>query len=137
MALGALAGLLVPALIDVGRTVASNIFPNPEDERKKQALENQLTAQLQASADRISEAAAQVIQTEAASRHWLAANWRPLTMLTFVSLIVARWLGYSAEGMTEAEYVAVYDLIELGLGGYVIGRTAEKIAPGIISAFRK
>ena len=91
---------------------------------------------VQHSAD-IEKAAASIINTEAASKHWLAANWRPLTMIVFVGLIVARWLGYSAEGMSEAEYLEVYALIKIGLGGYVVGRSAEKIVPKIIDARRK
>jgi hypothetical protein len=77
------------------------------------------------------EAAASIVRTEAASAHWLAANWRPITMLTFVALIVARWMGYSAPGLTEAEVLKLWDIVQLGLGGYVIGRSVEKIAPAI------
>jgi hypothetical protein len=38
--------------------------------------------------------------------------------------------------MTEAEYLEVYSLIKIGLGGYVLGRSAEKIAPGVIGAIK-
>jgi hypothetical protein len=30
----------------------------------------------------------------------------------------------------------MWDLLKLGVGGYVMGRSAEKVAPGIISAFK-
>ncbi len=72
------------------------------------------------------EEAASIIRAEAQGGSWLQRSWRPITMLTFVGLIVARWLGVSADGMTEAEYVSVYELIKLGLGGYVVGRSVEK-----------
>jgi len=58
-----------------------------------------------------------------------------LTMLTFVALIVARWLGWTAPGMSEAEYLSLYDLMKIGLGGYVVGRTVEKVAPGLLDKF--
>lgn len=79
---------------------------------------------------------AAVIMAEVASQSWLARNWRPLTMLTFVGLIVSRWMGWAAPGMSEAEYLSVYDLVKIGLGGYVAGRTAEKITPAVIAAFK-
>jgi len=85
---------------------------------------------------KIVAAQASIIQAEANGKSWLQRNWRPITMLTFVALIVARWMGWTAPGMSEAEYLSVYDLMKLGIGGYVLGRSAEKIAPGVIRAWR-
>jgi hypothetical protein len=67
-----------------------------------------------------------IVNSEAKSEHWLTANWRPITMLTFVALIVARFLGYEAEGMSPKEYEMLWELVKLGLGGYVVGRSVEK-----------
>jgi len=83
------------------------------------------------------KAQAQIINTEAASQHWLAANWRPLTMLVFVALIVARWFGWAAPNLQEEEYIKLWSIVELGLGGYVIGRSVEKIVPQIAGALKK
>jgi len=80
---------------------------------------------------------ADIVKTEAASSNWLTASWRPIVMLTFTGLVVARWFGFAAEGMSEDEYMMAWKLIQLGLGGYVIGRSAEKIVPGIAQAFKK
>jgi hypothetical protein len=67
----------------------------------------------------------------------LAANWRPITMLIFVGLIVARWFGWAAPNLAEEEYIKLWSIVELGLGGYVIGRSAEKILPKIVEAVKK
>jgi len=83
------------------------------------------------------KAQSQIINTEAASQHWLAANWRPLTMLVFVALIVARWFGWAAPNLQEEEYLKLWSIVELGLGGYVIGRSVEKIVPQIAGALKK
>jgi len=64
-------------------------------------------------------------------------TWRPITMLTFVALIVARWLGWSAPNLAEAEALKLWDIVEIGLGGYVIGRSAEKILPGLVTTIKK
>jgi hypothetical protein len=79
---------------------------------------------------------ASIIREEAKSEHALAATWRPILMLTFGALIVARWLGFSAPGITEAEILKLWDIVELGLGGYVIGRSAEKIVPALAGALK-
>lgn len=128
---------ILPILASIGGQIAKNLFPDPADEIKRQEVGNQFTLGVMQHANAIEQAAAEVVKAEAASSHWLAANWRPLTMLTFVGLVVARWMGWTAPGMTEAEYLSIYDLIKIGIGGYVVGRSAEKIVPAITEAMRK
>ena len=70
--------------------------------------------------------AADLITAEAKSEYWLAGNWRPITALTFVALIVSRWMGWAPAGMSEAEYLSVYELVKIMIGGYVLSRGAEK-----------
>lgn len=79
---------------------------------------------------------ADIVKTEAASEHWLAASWRPITMLTFVALIVARWFGWAAPDLSEAEYLKLWSIVEFGLGGYVVGRSVEKIMPSVAGAMK-
>jgi hypothetical protein len=78
-----------------------------------------------------------IIRAEASSEHWLAAVWRPIVMLTFAGLIVARWIGWSAPGISESEVLKLWDIVELGLGGYVIGRSAEKIGATVVDAMKE
>lgn len=79
---------------------------------------------------------ADIIKAETTSESWLAQSWRPIMMLTFGALIVARWLGYSAPGISEDEILKLWDIVELGLGGYVIGRSVEKVVPSITQALK-
>ncbi len=72
------------------------------------------------------EAQQSIIVAEANSESWLARNWRPLTMLTFVGLIVIHWLGLTAQTITEVQSVELLGLVKIGLGGYVLGRSSEK-----------
>lgn len=125
---------LIPTLAPILGKVVGNLFPDPEQKAKAEA---EMMKALLAHQAEIEGAAAKIIQTEAASQHWLAANWRPLTMLVFVCLIVARWFGWAAPNLSEAEYVKLWSIVEFGLGGYVVGRSVEKIAPSIADAMRK
>ena len=68
----------------------------------------------------------QAVMAEATGESWLQRNWRPITMLTFVTLIVARWLGYV--DLTTEETQWGYRIMEIGIGGYILGRSGEKIA---------
>lgn len=125
---------LVPALAPIIGQIVGSLFPDPTEKAKAEA---EAMRQLLANQSEIESAAAKIIQTEAASTHWLAANWRPLTMLVFVGLIVARWFGWAAPGLQEAEYLKLWSIVEFGLGGYVVGRSVEKVAPSIAAAMKR
>lgn len=68
-------------------------------------------------------AKAQIINSEAKSEHWLTATWRPITMLTFLGLAVGDSLGLLASPLRDEAWM----LLQIGLGGYVVGRSAEKV----------
>lgn len=128
---------ILSALSPILGKVVSNLFPDPADELKRLELQNQFQLALMAQAGQIEKAASDIVLAEAQSENWLASSWRPIMMLTFGSLIVARWLGFTAPGVTEAVELKLWSIIELGLGGYVLGRSAEKIAPSIAAALKK
>lgn len=72
-------------------------------------------------------ARANIVNSEASSSNWLASSWRPLTMLTFLVLAVGDSLGLLATPLRDEAWM----LLQLGLGGYVVGRSGEKIAQTI------
>ena len=132
---------LIGGVIEAGLKILDRVLPDPTQKlaaqlellKLQQAGEfKALEADLQLALSR-----ADIIKTEAASSHWLAANWRPILMLTFGGLIVARWFGWAAPNLSQDEYLKLWDIVEFGLGGYVIGRSVEKIAPSIAQAIKK
>jgi hypothetical protein len=125
---------LLPALVPILGKALGNLIP---DANARAQAEAEVAKQLLASSAELERAAGEIVLAEARSEHFLAACWRPILMLTFGALIVARWLGYSAPGISEAEVLKLWDIVQLGLGGYVIGRSAEKIAPQIVAALKK
>lgn len=130
----------VSAAFDVGGKIIDRLWPDPtqRDAAKLKLMELQQSgalAQLAAQTE-LSKGAADIVKTEAAGG-FLASSWRPITMLVFVVLIVARWFGFAAPNLQEAEYLKLWDIVQLGLGGYVIGRSVEKIVPDITNALKK
>jgi hypothetical protein len=130
-------GEILGILGKVAGSVADRIFPDPEHELKRIELQQALQAAVLERTSEIERAAAEVVKAEAQGQSWLQRTWRPVTMLVFVGLIVARWLGWSAPNLGEAEVLKLWDIVEIGLGGYVIGRSAEKVLPGLASSIRK
>jgi hypothetical protein len=74
-----------------------------------------------------------IITAEANGQGILQRNWRPVTMLTFLFLVVCDSFGLLAFRLADEAWT----LLQLGLGGYVIGRSAEKITKPIIDAIKK
>ena len=50
-------------------------------------------------------------------------NWRPITMLTFLALVVCDSFGWLANPLASEAWT----LLQIGLGGYVAGRSVEKV----------
>lgn len=117
----------VTAALDIGGKLLDKFFPDADAEMKQRL--SQFLA--------VFTAQAEIVKTEAASQHWLAANWRPILMLTFGALIVARWFGWAAPNLGEAEYIKLWDIVQLGLGGYVVGRSVEKVVPALADAIKR
>lgn len=124
----------VNLLLGLGGKLIDSLFPDPQqaNEAKLKLFEMQQKGELtQLSAQ------ASIVEAEARSENWLTSSWRPITMLVFTALIVARWFGWAAPNLSPEEYIKLWDIVELGLGGYVIGRSAEKVIPTIAAAVKK
>ncbi len=68
-----------------------------------------------------------IVYSETAGESWLQRNWRPVVMLIFTGLICAHWLGFTPPNLPESVVLKLLDIVQVGLGGYVIGRSAEKV----------
>jgi hypothetical protein len=78
----------------------------------------------------------QKLQTEVilaeANGNWLQRSWRPILMLAFGFIVI--YVKFIAPLFSlripplENEF---WNLLQLGIGGYVVGRSAEKIAGNI------
>ena len=75
---------------------------------------------------------ARIIEAEAKSEHWITSAWRPITMLTMLALVVLDSFAWLPNPLSEQAFL----LIQLGLGGYVVGRSVEKIAAPIMKAMK-
>lgn len=120
-------------LVGAGLSIINKLIPDPAAKAAAQAkwLEMEHDERMEMLKGQV-----QIIAAEAASSSWLASSWRPLTMLVFTGLIVCRWFGWAAPNLSPEEYIKLWDIVQLGLGGYVIGRSAEKIAPSIVAAIK-
>jgi hypothetical protein len=132
--IGALLPILAPLVGDVlGRIL-------PEDQNKRAEIERELNMALVTNSHAIEQAAAQVVMAEAKSEHTITATWRPILMLTITAIVgwnyllapIATVIINYALGQQVALSIPLPDelwnLLMIGVGGYVVGRSGEKIA---------
>lgn len=133
---GPLKGLMDGATGIIGKFVAS-----PEE---KTAATFQL-AQLQAAvmqavrdADaKFAEMQQNVIIAEAKSDSVLARNWRPILMLVFTAIIANTYMVAPIfHTPTTPLPDQMWDLLKLGVTGYIVGRSVEKAGPSIAQVFK-
>jgi hypothetical protein len=122
--------MALPALLGIAGNIIGGIFDivdkTVEDKDKAAEIKAGLQTQVLQMLNKELDTAGNIIVAEAKGDSWIQRNWRPITMLVFVGLVVAKWLGFTAPGVSEEIELALLDIIKVGLGGYVVGRSVEK-----------
>ena len=93
-------------------------------------LETALMSQTLAYEQKLAESQANIIVAEATANSWLTRTWRPITMLTFVALVV--WSQFTGMAIPPD----LWFVIKIGLGGYLGGRSVEKSVEGIVKVMK-
>ena len=104
-----------------------------EIKQKMFQIQSEAFKQAEAYEKELLSAKAKIISAEAQGASWLQRNWRPITMLTFLVLVVCDSFGLLAFRLADEAWT----LLQIGLGGYVVGRSAEKIVPKITEVMNK
>lgn len=115
---------LVNPITGLIKGVLDKVVP---DAAERDRISFEIQQALLANQGRELEEAVKVILAEANGESWLQRNWRPLTMLWFTGLVGAHWLGYTPENLSENVVLGLLDIVQVGIGGYVLGRSGEKI----------
>ena len=100
-----------------------------EEERLK--AKNEIFKVLQEQQLELQKLQTEIIVTEA-NGNWLQRSWRPILMLAFGFIVI--YVKFIAPLFSlpipplENEF---WNLLQLGIGGYVVGRSVEKVAGNI------
>jgi len=122
---------IIGSALSLGMKLIERVIPDPV---AKQAAQLKLLELQQAGELKEIDAAMQVVASEAQSEHWLTANWRPLLMTTFTAIIFNNYLlAPYLQAITGASVLLtlppdMWTVLEIGIGGYILGRSAEKTA---------
>jgi hypothetical protein len=123
-----LAGGAKEIITEVGQAVDK--LTTSEDEKlthKERISEIVLTA-----LNKVQDNAASVIKTEM-SGNWLQKSWRPIGMLTLITMLVLKWNGLTDPNIPIELEKELLEIVKYGFGGYVVGRSVEKVADKVTS----
>ena len=102
-----------------------------------------ITQSIELEKSAISAKTAIIIQ-EAKSDSWLTKSWRPIVMLSLAGSVLAYWFGLtptdSSTGLSMIPLEIVnrmYSLVQIGVGGYIASRGAEKVIPKVVAALKE
>jgi len=88
------------------------------------------------------EAKAQILVAEIKNESWLTRSWRPLLMLVIITIIFNNYVLAPYIQLVGAKSIMLelpermWDLLSLGVTGYVLGRSAEKLAPTVVGILK-
>ena len=115
---------------EIGKTVRHIV----KDPNQAALLEKEITKTVLANEGTFIESASKIIEAEAKS-HWYASSWRPTLMYLLMAEIVWLTVGVPVLGLNDLTLAALaavpgefWTLLMIGLGGYIAGRSGEKIA---------
>ena len=97
---------------------------------KIKAVENEFLAKVIDYETQLLQGKTAIITAEATGQSWIQRNWRPITMLTFLVLVVFDSFGWLPNPLAKEAWT----LLQIGLGGYVAGRSGEKITQQYLKA---
>ena len=123
---------LLPLLTPIMGDVLKRIIP---DSDKRAEIERETKLALLEHADSIEKVRGEIILAEASSTNWLTASWRPLLMLIVIAIIAVNYLVFPIIAIAYPEIMnnvlelpdQLWNLLTLGVGGYVVGRSGEKM----------
>jgi hypothetical protein len=115
-----------------------------KDVELRRKLEADLQGKLTEHLGKSEELGQAVVLAEIKSEDWLTRNWRPVVMLTLMGFIVFVGLVIPAMDFVFGHPVVFnprwsalppqfWDFLSIGVGGYIGGRTLEKVAGQVIA----
>ena len=124
---------MLNAVAPLAKILFNTIEKAVPDKDLQEKLKAQLQTQLLQSHTQELTAAAKIIEAEAKAG-WFASSWRPLLMYVLIFILVWNYvIGPVIKIFTGAVISFelpgdVWSLLQIGLGGYVLGRSAESVA---------
>jgi hypothetical protein len=112
---------------EVGKVI-DGLFTSDEERLK---AKNEVFKVLQEQQLELQKLQTEIVLAEA-NGNWLQRSWRPILMLAFGFIVIyVKFIAPLFQLPIPPLENEFWNLLQLGIGGYVVGRSAEKIAGNI------
>ena len=124
---------MLGAIAPLAKILFNTIEKAVPDKDLQEKLKAELQTQLLQSHTQELKAAASIIEAEAKAG-WFASSWRPLLMYVLIFILVWNYVIGPVIKIFMGAVITfelpgdVWSLLQIGLGGYVLGRSAESVA---------
>jgi hypothetical protein len=124
---------IIQAVAPLAKILFNTVDKAVADKDLAAKLKNDLQTQMLQSHTQELTAAAKIIEAEAKAG-WFASSWRPLLMYVLIFILIWNYvlgpviLFFFKASITISLPGDVWTLLQIGLGGYVVGRSAESVA---------
>ena len=124
---------MLPIIGDVVEGISNIAGKFIEDKDKVNEFNNQIKNKLLSVEQEVIKAQSAVIVAEAKSGSFIAQNWRPIMMLTFVAIIANNYILFPYIQLFGGTSTLLeippdmWSLLKIGVGGYIVGRSGEKM----------
>lgn len=121
---------LITALAPIVGDLVKRLIP---DSDKNQDIEREIKLALLEHSDSLEAMRGKIVLAEAQSGNWLTSAWRPLLMLVVIAIIACNYLLFPVIRIFYPEMITLelpselWNLLTIGVGGYVVGRSGEKM----------
>jgi hypothetical protein len=125
---------LLGAIGPIAKLIAKTIDKAVPDKDLKEKLKHDINTQLLNAGSEEMKAASKIILAEASSSSWLTNSWRPALMwiciiVVFNNFILMPFINIIFGTSLILEIPdPMWNLLTIGVGGYIAGRSAEKVA---------
>jgi len=121
---------LIPILAPILGDMFKRLVPDGD---KSLDVEKEIKLALLEHTDSLENLRGKIVLEEAKSSNWLTASWRPLLMMVIIAIVALNYLIFPVMGLFMAETftidlpVELWNLLQIGVGGYIVGRSGEKM----------
>lgn len=112
---------------DAGNAVSGIIDKIVTTDKERLALDKEIKDVINTFAGKMMDVQRDIVLAEV-NGNTLQRSWRPIIMLAFGFIVIYEYFISKIFSLPSADLPSdFWNLLEIGLGGYVIGRSAEKI----------
>jgi hypothetical protein len=114
---------------DIGKVI-DNLFTSDEERINAR---NKIMQVLKEKELELQKMQTDIIIAEAKG-NWMQRSWRPLLMLSFGFIVIyVKFIGPLFNLPIPELEIEFWDLLKIGIGGYVVGRTGEKMMTNYVN----